>query len=385
MNNRKRVIPLCLALAMVSAAPVTAIAGPEFAHTSEEWEKLRDNVMEYGELGDLVHEYNPTVRNNQASYVDYAYKDRKDVSDDYWKLALDLYEQVNYPAEDDANYATLYANARMAEIQAKQYKQQAISNMEDSNTKLWGYEQAEARLVSNAQASMIGYQQALLQLEQAQNSKKISEESYQSVLAKSSAGMATEAEVLSAKQGVLDAEAQITSLQRSIQNTKQKLCIMTGWSYDAEPEILKIPTSDFSRIAAMNPEAEKEKALAANYTLLINQRKLQNATDSLSINNLKTTIEDNKQKISSDIDITYHAVLQAQVDYQQACADLEVEAQKMDTARRKYETGSMSRMAYNQQENSYQSKVITKELKDLALYQTMETYDWNVKGLGSSV
>ena len=33
---------------------------------------LRDNVMEYGELADLIHEYNPTVRSNRS-----AYKDRK--------------------------------------------------------------------------------------------------------------------------------------------------------------------------------------------------------------------------------------------------------------------------------------------------------------------
>ena len=31
---------------------------PEFAYTADKWASLRDNVMEYGELADLIHEYN---------------------------------------------------------------------------------------------------------------------------------------------------------------------------------------------------------------------------------------------------------------------------------------------------------------------------------------
>ena len=43
---------------------------PEFAYTEEKWASLRDNVMEYGELKDLIHEYNPTVRSNRSAYKD---------------------------------------------------------------------------------------------------------------------------------------------------------------------------------------------------------------------------------------------------------------------------------------------------------------------------
>ena len=34
---------------------------PDFAYSAEKWASLRDNTMEYGELADLIHEYNPTV------------------------------------------------------------------------------------------------------------------------------------------------------------------------------------------------------------------------------------------------------------------------------------------------------------------------------------
>ena len=43
---------------------------PEFAYSAEKWASLRDNIMEYGELADLVHEYNPTVISNRSTYKD---------------------------------------------------------------------------------------------------------------------------------------------------------------------------------------------------------------------------------------------------------------------------------------------------------------------------
>ena len=43
---------------------------PEFAYSAEKWAPLRDNIMEYGELADLIHEYNPTVLSNRSTYKD---------------------------------------------------------------------------------------------------------------------------------------------------------------------------------------------------------------------------------------------------------------------------------------------------------------------------
>ena len=56
---------------------------PEFAYTEEKWASLRDNVMEYGELKDLIHEYNPTVRSNRSAYKDQKGKDLNDVYEQY--------------------------------------------------------------------------------------------------------------------------------------------------------------------------------------------------------------------------------------------------------------------------------------------------------------
>lgn len=68
-NYGAKVITMCMGLSLCLQAPVTALAAsPEFARTTEEWAKLRDNVLEYDELEDLIHEYNPTVQNNIETY-----------------------------------------------------------------------------------------------------------------------------------------------------------------------------------------------------------------------------------------------------------------------------------------------------------------------------
>lgn len=384
MSRWKTVASCSLAVSLAALGPVQAFASPEFAYDSAKWEKLRDNVMEYGELADLVHEYNPTIQNNRVTYADEWDKDKNDVSDEYWELALELFGQVNYPDEDAANYSVLYANARNAEIMAAQYKQKALQNMDDGTIRKHGYDQAEATVVSTAQASMISYKQSLLQLEQEKEAKKLAEETYNSVQAKVGAGMATQADLLSSKQSVLDAEASIQSLQRTIQNTKQNLCLMTGWSYNAEPEICEIPSADLARIDAMNPTEDKNKAIEQNFTLLINQRKLQNASESVSIETLRTTVNDNKQKIASDIDVAYNAVQQAKVAYQQAQAELDVESRNMAAAEQKQKAGTISRLDYVRQENAFITKQTNLKIKDMALYQAMETYNWKINGLAST-
>ena len=68
--NAPQLCSLCAAgILALTALPAPAFASsPEFARTEEEWNRLRDNKMEYGEIEGLVQEYNVTVQNNQYNY-----------------------------------------------------------------------------------------------------------------------------------------------------------------------------------------------------------------------------------------------------------------------------------------------------------------------------
>lgn len=379
------IIPCCLAAALTAVTAVPAYASPDFAYTQDRWATLKDNVMEYNELADLVHEYNPTVQNNRVEYQDYYDKDQDDISNEYFKKAADAADMVQYPNDEDGGYAAKYADAMMAEVTIRSMRQQGLDNLDDGEIKGMTYAKTEAGTVQAVQKSMIAYNQYQLQLKQAKENRKYLEAVYHSVQTKAQAGLATQSDALTARQNMLDTDTTIAQLERSIQDTRQSLCVATGWRYDAEPEIRSIPQADPSVISTLNPPADKETALAANYTLKINERKLNNSQDKTSTQKLQIAINDNRQKINSDIDLAYNAILQAQVSYQQALAELDVETKNMETANRKRQSGSISELQYLQQENAYVQKQVNAELKNIDLFQALETYQWNVKGLGSSV
>ena len=83
-KRAKRLAGAVLAAGAITAMPFQAFAqrSPEFAYSAEKWATLRDNKLEFDEISDLVHEYNPTVVQNEISYKDYLTKNRDDVAQD---------------------------------------------------------------------------------------------------------------------------------------------------------------------------------------------------------------------------------------------------------------------------------------------------------------
>ncbi|MFR3730075.1 TolC family protein [Lacrimispora sp.] len=380
MKKWKQIGACCLtAVLAVSGPAATVWAGsPEFARTPEEWAKLRDNVMEYDELADLIHEYNVTVQKNQLDIND----KKKD-----GRITRDDYAQYYRDAASDARSAITGENAiadANSAVAAAQADESADKNVEDLMVYQLTYDQQEANLVATAQSSMISYFQQLLELQSAKDSLEFLEAQYQSALVKLNAGMATQSDVLAAKESIQTTQATIEKLNGSIEETRQKLCIMLGWKYNDAPEIRDIPEVDMERIAAMNPETDKEAALSNNYTLKINKRKLENAMAEITKSTLTRTIKSNEQNINSDLVKSYQAVLQAKASYEQAVAEFELESKNMDTAERKQSVGSLSRLDYLKQKNAYNTKNINVKKAQLTLFQAIQTYDNAVNGLASA-
>ena len=159
---------------------------------------------------------------------------------------------------------------------------------------------------------------------------------------------------------------------------------MLGWKYNDMPEIREIPAVNMERIAAMNPDTDKEAALSNNYTLKINKRKLENAVGDVTKQTLNRTIASNEQNIGSDVTKCYRAVLQAKAAYDQAGAELALETKNMDTAQRKFDLGSLSRLDYVKQKNAYDTKNIAMKTAELTLFQAVQNYDNAVNGLASA-
>ena len=381
MKKWKQISACCMAAVLAAAVPTgTAWAGsPEFARSAEEWAKLRDNVMEYDELAGLIHEYNVTVQNNQRDFNEKKNKTSDEIAQDYRDAADAIRSSMS--GEDDAG--SILSDA-MSEAQALTLEQQADDSVEDSEIFKMTYDQTEKTLVSNAQANMISYHQKVLDLELKQKNRELLAATYDSVALKMNNGMATQMDLLTARENLQNADAAILTAQSDLENTRQKLCVMLGWRYDASPEIMGIPSADLNRITAMDPSADKEKALENNYTLRINRKKLANSSSNSKKESLQMTIDDNIQRIGASVDSAYKNVIQAQTAYQQASVALDAASKNMEAAERKMTIGTISRLDYLSQQYAYLQAQTAMKNSDMDLFQDMESYDWNVNGLASA-
>lgn len=374
-NKKKMQFLLILLTAALLPYPKEALASPTFARSDTEWEKLRDNTMEYGEIEDLIHEYNATVLNNQVEYS----KQRDDPTADdvarsYRDDAADL--RGNITGDDDLADA-------MAEAQARSLEKKADDNVFDLEVMRYSNLQTEKNLAIMAQSNMISYYKSILNLEVLKQNQKLLTEVLRVTEVQRDIGSSTNVDVLNARNNLQKTETAVIQTEASISKLKQTLCVMLGWGYQASPDMRQIPAADPARISNMNPDSDYSKAADSNYELKMNQRKLENAVSEVVKDSYRIKIKDNKEKIGTDLDKKYRDVLQAEVAYKEAQSALEEESRKMEIASQKNSLGTIGQLEYLQQQTDYLAKQNALKIADMDWFWTMEMYNWSVNGMAS--
>ena len=385
-KRAKRLAGAVLAAGVITAMPFQAFAqrSPEFAYSAEKWATLRDNKLEFDEISDLVHEYNPTVVQNEISYKDYLTKNRDDVAQDYYDKANEIYSNISYPDSDDANYGSGVAAALRNEQQAKSLMEQGDENTDDQATMRIQYDQAEARLAKQAEGLMITYWTQYYNLDGQKVRIEQAKLSYQSEQNRLAAGMSTQSKVLSAKESVSNAEAALVTAESNLASTKESLCLMLGWGYGADVEIAELADPDQSKIAAIDVSADIQTALENSYAYRLTKKQLTNArTDSVK-EKLSETEKNQRETISNSVKSAYDSLLLAQSDYEQAQSALALQEVSMKSADVKLAAGTITKNTYESQKASYTTAQVTAQTQKLSLLQAMNDYDWAVNGLASA-
>ena len=374
--------------------------GPGQPYDDATMARIQDNVLEYEEIGLLVDTYNQTLKNVKDTYSDTKndYKDVDKLKNQIMEGSGSLADQAGQLSgmagtfEDLLGYQNMVTPGTYAELvyssevlsqQAEQMTLSAdsLSAVTPEMLKVKMVDSTRAALVSGAQSAMIGYEQLLLQKASLEESIALLEEVYKSAQTQASVGLATENAVLTARQNLESAQAGRLAMDASEVKLRQSLCTLLGWEYNGNPEIRKVPEADLSRIGAMDPAADKQAAIDNNYTLKYNRLSYEQLTDgSVEQQNMARTIEDQTAAISSSLENLYNQVLQKRNEYQTAVAALELEKTRMEAADRKMSVGTIGRLEYLQQKNSYAAKETAVKTADLALFQAMETYDQAVEG-----
>ena len=160
--------------------------------------------------------------------------------------------------------------------------------------------------------------------------------------------------------------------------------MLLGWKHDDIPEMGELPPVDEGRVSRMDPAADLAAALENNYTLRINRRKLENARDGLTKENLQTAIANNERKIGNSLNSASRSVLTAQLQLQQARAALALAQQDLNLASGKLSAGMITQREYNTSARALQNAQFSVRSAELTLFTAMENYDWAVKGLAAA-
>jgi len=386
MKNIKSIF----ALALVGSISVsgTIYANPAFSRTQEEWDKLKDNKLEYGEIQGLIEEYNATVLKNNINYN----KFRKDfgdtnskVAEKYREMANEIESKMQEPDPDSPSYVSQLASKASSYATVENLKKSADTSLEDSQIQRYNFDAAKYQLVQVAENNMITYYNDMSAIDNAKLAKEKAELDLNLANVKFSSGKATNTGVLDAKEALLKSTQNISSAEADFNSVRSKLMVMCGWSFDANPEFGALPDINFEeRINAMDTAKDTQTAIDNNYTLKANLRKLENSRSADQKDELNKTIANNKSTIATTMATAYQNVLSARDAYNYAISNANLQDTNLQMINKKFSLGAVSKYDLQVQEVTKKQADIASLQARYALFTAINNYEWNLKGLAKA-
>jgi hypothetical protein len=391
IKSIKFIISFSLIIAGLSPATLRSLAkSPTFSRTEEEWAKLRDMNLDYEEIDGLVTEYNATVQANQANMQqftrDYG-RNNSQVSQSYRDMAQKIEESLTEPEPDSMTYVPMMASIAQSRATINNLKNSADTTLEDYEVQYFTYESARLSLVQNTKALMISYYTKDMSKEALQKSVEVAELNLANAQARVAVGMATNLDILSAKEAVIKANKELNDQSNAALADKDKLLIMTGFKTDSQANIGLVPVlseEELQNIDKINIEEDIKKALEENYTLKINKRKLVNAKSDTQIKSLNSSINSNTENIKANVRTLHKNLLNAKDKLNLLKAELELSGKDLETVRQKKNLGMATQLEVANKELDNIKKNTEKKQAELALRLALENYNSAVNGLASA-
>ena len=384
------IISFSLIIAGLSQAPLRSLAkSPTFSRTEEEWAKLRDMNLDYEEIDGLVTEYNATVQTNQANMQqftrDYGRKNLE-VSQSYRDMAEKIEDSLTEPDPDSMTYVPMMASIAQSRATISNLKNSADTTLEDYEVQYFTYESARLSLVQNTKALMISYYSKDVSKEALQKAVEVAELNLANAQARLAVGMATNLDVLSAKEAVIKANKTLSDQSNAALADRDKLLIMTGFKTDSQANIGLVPVlseEELQNIDKINVEEDIKKAVEENYALKINKRKLGNAKSDTQIKSLNSTISSGTENIKANVQTLHKNLVNAKDKLNLLKAELELSGKDLETIRQKKNLGMATQLEVANKELENIKKNTEKKQAELALRLALENYNSAVNGLAS--
>lgn len=379
--NKKRIAAAVMAAVLASAAlPSAGYAGPAGgADHSGPQKELTDNKLTYGDLGNLIENYNAGYKNAYSQVVGGSLDlgTARSLSEE----AAELRDDANDLSSSDMDESTKLLYESYKET-AKELRKEAqkLTNAKLSGSAERSLRHNKNKLIKTAQGLYIKYGEMASKQEAMEKQVELAKAQADSIGHMSELGLKSQADVLAAQKALLQAQNGLAQYESGLQNMKQSLYIMVGLNHDSDVVIDPPPAADETRIASMNPQTDLTDAVGANYDL--QSVRNANASDFGGKKGAKEkNIAQSEQEVASSLQKLYSAVLSKKQDYDSAASGFQAAEKKLQAADISRSTGGASSLDYLNTQTAYLNAKAAMQTADMELFAAMEDYDWAVKGL----
>ena len=338
-------------------------------YSEARWAELMDNTLNYEEIPDLVHNFNPAITSAWSNLNDSI--DLMDTIVDNLKSRqremADL-KQDAQASKDYGNYGYFYMQEMIL--------QKASNTLADS------LRVAERQAASGAKQLMIAYNALLRQRAIVAESVQMYEKLFQDTQLMQVQGLATATDVLKVQSSLLSSQSTLATIDTNLIQLKENLILLCGWKAGADPVIGETPAADLSRIDAMDPEADLTRAIANNGSIIdFHHEKHYHSSTAMEARD--ATEAEMYQNLLTNLKQQYQTILADKAAYEGAVSGLQAAEMTKNAADVQYQLGMLSAANYLGALTQYQQARTQMDTADSTLFQAMETYDWMLAGNAS--
>lgn len=342
-------------------------------------DERNDSVVEYQELGSLIHFNNDSVNEILADTEE----TRNDYTEirDFFQSEKSSARRDRDEAEEDGNPEDYAENAALVEVY-----QSAIKGYNDSLKRLDKYSYnrdrivLERQLTSTAQSLMISRQSLVIQKEYLEKAAELYGDLYENQNLQTQAGLSTERSVLDAYNKWQAAENSLSALEENQSDIERNLCLLLGIDENGGMEFQSIPPVELERMTELDLEPDTERSVNNN-TEMITLRKTSSDGSSSGVKNKRRQVNELEEEIRIEMQTLYNKALQAKQSYDAAWTGLSGAETNWTNHQARYSMGMLSQAEYTQEEMTYIQKKTNFESAELSLFQALQNYEWAVNGI----
>lgn len=375
------------ASAAVQAAREPAEAGKSAAelngYTEERWAALMDNRLEYDEIDELVHSFNPAIVSAWSGFTDNI-RLMQTIRDNLHARQRDMRQlkENAKAAGDQADYGNYAMQEAILSATAKGIGASADKLSREVSASNRSLRVAERQVSVAAKRLMISYNGLRTQRAIASESATLYRRLRDDAAQRLSLGLGTALDLSSAETALMRAESQLVSLDAGAAKLKKSLILLCGWKEDADPEIGETPAADAARLEGMDPETDLRAAIAKNGTL-IDFRNASHVKSTTSWELRADSEEAMNQNLLVNLREMQQDALAKQARLDAAQSGMQAAELSKDAAELQYRMGMLSVSAYLGALKQYQAARTELNTADSSFFEALELYDWALQGNSS--